>query len=203
MALHYATSPLTVTAILWPDWRCWQLDIDSAISDARLAVLHSKTGVRVDVIRHSTLRQINTHTPWVNTLATRGIRRYTGLSYCAHCLLEDHQPYYRRHWRFAWVCICPKHKIILSHRCTHCSSALQPHRHKPEAGSLANCAVCGHTLISTNETLVSEDEIQCHAQLANLFSSGTGEIFGVSHTAQSWLDHARYLLLFIRRSMRQ
>jgi hypothetical protein len=75
-----------------------------------------------------------------------------GLQYCAQCLAEDREPYFRRRWRVAYCTFCPDHATLLHDRCFRCGSPVAFHRRelgKPlllAAGPMSICHQCGFDL---------------------------------------------------------
>ncbi len=77
------------------------------------------------------------------TLATRiiGFRRTTmWTQFCPRCLEESN--YYRKHWRYAPVTVCPKHAIRLYASCPQCGQPINFHRIHILHSSKAICDKC-------------------------------------------------------------
>ncbi|MET3136420.1 putative RNA-binding Zn-ribbon protein involved in translation (DUF1610 family) [Undibacterium sp. GrIS 1.2] len=43
-----------------------------------------------------------------------------GFAFCPDCLREDHEPYFRKSWRYTFVVSCNKHERLLSDECDNC-----------------------------------------------------------------------------------
>jgi transposase-like protein len=73
--------------------------------------------------------EVGYHAPWVlaRHLRVRPQRRF-GLQYCPSCLVSDEVPYFRRHWRLAFVVLCPTHRVLLLDRCQKCGAAVSYER---------------------------------------------------------------------------
>lgn len=54
-------------------------------------------------------------------------RTLHGQQFCAACLQEDEEPYFRRRWRIALFVVCEKHRILLRDFCPRCSSPVSFH----------------------------------------------------------------------------
>jgi len=98
------------------------------------------------------------HGVWRHVLplsnANRSRLKY-GLQYCPQCLMEDSDPFYRRHWRLTFSVACDWHCCWLRDRCPSCSSSIAPYRVGVSGGrngvELNNrlCAFCGESLTHT------------------------------------------------------
>ena len=68
---------------------------------------------------------LSTKPSWLIPLTAHRSKQY-GSSYCAECLCNDAQPYYRVAWRFAFVVSCPEHGTLLRDRCPTCARPAWP-----------------------------------------------------------------------------
>jgi transposase-like protein len=93
------------------------------------------------------------HAPWVlaRHLRVPHQKRF-GLQYCPWCLVSDKEPYFRRHWRLAFVVLCPAHRALLLDRCQKCGAPVSYERQSPntftynEPWILTQCHQCGTDL---------------------------------------------------------
>lgn len=77
-----------------------------------------------------------------------GRRRGEWTQACLHCLATDPRPYFRLHWRFAFITECVVHRVELIAACPRCAGSLdfpamdrghpRPERHWP----LSKCPSC-------------------------------------------------------------
>ena len=88
---------------------------------------------------------------WVLHVGQAGThRRWSGLQYCAQCLADDREPYFRLTWRLAFNVWCQHHRILLRDSCAACEGLVVIHRDRVGArtggrGSpLVYCSFCGH-----------------------------------------------------------
>lgn len=151
-ALAQGCSPATLTGYIWPNWRCWGVDIDRGASVDKIKHLSNITGVQDVLIKRmfpSTYLPNQPYTgtqPWLLTLGIRSVQRSRGVQFCPLCLLGDKQPYYRLYWRLGWHTYCEKHRILLLDQCPHCHSSVILHRLNPTAKHIAICHQCGFDL---------------------------------------------------------
>lgn len=102
---------------------------------------------------HPLLRKLNTersrHLIWVvSPKAAAGVGAH-GAMFCPHCLATDEVPYFRWHWRMAFLNACPIHNIQLIDQCPKCQRPPWPagagvrERIAPGFQSLDVCWHCG------------------------------------------------------------
>ena len=132
-------------------------DIDLCKDPATLKTLAEKTNTPSARLFASTLvsyegrlaEELGYHSPWVlaRHLRVRPQKRF-GLHYCPWCLISDGEPYFRRHWRLAFVVLCPTHRALLLDRCQKCGAPVSYERQSPnsltsnEPWTLTQCHVC-------------------------------------------------------------
>lgn len=152
-ALAQGCDPLTMTGVVWPQFRAWTLDLDRGVDDHRLVSLSASSGVEASTFKNSFLRRDaeaiagyqleRTGTwPWILTLGSRNRRRTAGMQCCPKCFLESKEPYFRRTWRFAWHTSCPHHDVCLIDRCPRCNSLVMPHKLLAQDMHLGKCSNC-------------------------------------------------------------
>lgn len=92
-------------------------------------------------------------TPRLRWVLTLGQHSESGPMFCPECLRTDGQPYFRAHWRYAFLTECPVHQSALLDKCTHCGQLIWPAavkslaRQKPWR-SLTDCPHCQFDLKS-------------------------------------------------------
>lgn len=92
--------------------------------------------------------------PWLlPTTIDNNVRRRTGLQFCPACLASDPAPYFRRHWRLAFVTSCTRHGTLLRDRCPHCQAPVHQH----ETALPTHCSKCMGTLCEDSPTLARHD----------------------------------------------
>ncbi len=78
------------------------------------------------------------YTPW----SPRG---KNGIRYCAMCLKNDQEPYFRKQWRYSHYTICPIHQCLLEDRCPSCNSLIIFYK-IPWDSKIYLCHKCGFDL---------------------------------------------------------
>lgn len=79
-------------------------------------------------------------------------RQGFGLQFCAQCLREGPEPYFRKSWRVAFNTVCVQHQCMLRDRCPNCGAGVAFHRRDMKqcdvvvTDSLAGCHQCGFDL---------------------------------------------------------
>ena len=141
----------------------WNRDIDRLAPVWLLNALSRKTGLARSIVANTTFRpytgilfrnrRVRGQLRWILPLQIyHRKRRGYGLQYCAQCLAEDREPYFRRRWRVAYCTFCPGHATLLNDRCFRCGSPVAFHRRelgKPlllSAGPMSICHQCGFDL---------------------------------------------------------
>jgi hypothetical protein len=141
----------------------WNRDIDRLAPAWLLNALSRKTGLTRSIVANTTFRpyagtifrnrRVTGQLRWILSLQIyHRKRRGYGLQYCAQCLAEDREPYFRRRWRVAYCTFCPDHATLLHDRCFRCGSPVAFHRRelgKPlllAAGPMSICHQCGFDL---------------------------------------------------------
>jgi hypothetical protein len=143
----------------------WNRDIDKLAPDWLIHKLAECTGTSIQGVMETTLKsyegvlyehhQPNGNTKWILPL---GVYHRThgnfGLQFCPHCLAEDTEPYYRKHWRLAFYTECEKHQVLMLDSCPNCSAALNFHRAEMGVrsllrGSTIHCHSCSYDLRSS------------------------------------------------------
>lgn len=92
---------------------------------------------------------------WIVPIVLRHSRSATHtLPCCPICLNRDAQPFYRKHWRYAFYAICPEHGL-LRNDCPHCGhpySYLTADRLRSTntcSGTIGHCRGCGSNFSGT------------------------------------------------------
>lgn len=152
----------------WPEHTLWRGDVDLHADDDVLGVVSERTGVgraRVEATTLASLRgwlfpgvSRSWRTAWVlpgNHSAPapfQPLLRSDGssyrLQYCPLCLSEDKEPYFRLHWRLAFVTACERHERELDDQCPKCGGPIVPRladtldRASARSPDLARCYRC-------------------------------------------------------------
>jgi hypothetical protein len=141
----------------------WNRDVDRLGPDWLIREVSTHTGETPAAIRATTLRVYEGKLyrsfreygvlKWMLTLAIyHRTRRGHGLQYCARCLAEDPEPYFRKRWRVALCTYCVRHNAMLRDRCPRCQSPVIFHRlelGRPRhavGAKLCYCFQCGFDL---------------------------------------------------------
>lgn len=148
----------TFCDIAWPRKAIWNRDVDKLADKEIVRLLAQKTGTSYERAFATTLAAFEGYlyekhnpygsTPWLMPLGIyHRLRKRRGLQYCPACLTEDPDPYFRRHWRLAFVTVCVKHGLELLDCCVRCRSPVNFHRVKADA-PLSQCYRCKKDLAS-------------------------------------------------------
>lgn len=148
----------TFCDIAWPRKAIWNRDVDKLADTEVVRVLAYKTGTIYERAFETTLAAFEGYlyekhnpygsTPWLMPLGIyHRLHKRRGLQYCAACLTDDRDPYFRRHWRLAFVTICVTHGRELLDCCVRCRSPVNFHRVETDA-PLSRCYRCKKDLAS-------------------------------------------------------
>ena len=151
----YGMEPDRFCARVWRRYGFWQRDLDKGMDDELLLVLAEKTATPRDRILATTFRGYAGYhetqlsdaarepTPWLRYFGLWSPRIDSPwLQYCPYCLREDAVPYFRRHWRLAFVAVCILHRRRLLDRCTNCMALVRFHQLAPDVESITQCYNC-------------------------------------------------------------
>ena len=149
----YGVAPRRFCASVWHDPAFWCRDIDKGIYTDVLHVLAERTATPPSRVLDTTLRGYlgyppwelahNRRPPWLLSIGLRGGRRQQPwLQYCPYCLRDDDDPYFRRHWRLAFVTVCPHHYCRLLAGCIACGAPCNLHQVPSDAAAITCCHRC-------------------------------------------------------------
>lgn len=187
----------TLNAIVFPQVKIWNRDIDKCATEEFLELLEMKTGVCFGELRKTRLQEFEgkiyeKHNPKGNTVwimpvgVFHSVRRQFGLQICPACLAEDKLSYYRKIWRLSFITICQKHYYQLFDECPDCSQPIMFHRNelgsrnKYRIQSLTVCSFCGtdwtKAKIDRGNQYITEIEVTFQQKLLNTINSGWFEL---------------------------
>lgn len=161
LSLLHRTMPSTFTNLYLPETKnkLWSSDLDLQADRTLIQAISEKSGIPPKCLRSMTLCDYEGYlfekankntggTQFVNPLGMRG-RKSTlpGVRYCAFCLAEDEQPYFRKKWRLAISTVCIKHECLLFDRCRSCQQPLSPYI-SCKNGLAWFCYKCGRNIAS-------------------------------------------------------
>lgn len=170
-------------------------DLDRHASDHLLAGISRRTAIPCACLFRATLRSYegslieklrkSGSEKWLLPIGvTRGYGERFGIQFCPECLSSDKAPYYRRHWRIAFVTLCDHHHRLLLDRCPHCRSSVNPVRSEVALPfdrldeTLIRCFYCGQDLRdSEDQARVSRRVILRQKSLVRLAERGSGQVF--------------------------
>lgn len=201
-ALAQGCDPMVLTGVLWPRWRAWTRDLDRGLSEDRIDALVVKSGLCRNQLEEATLRPVvraiaphlvesRTSWPWVMAQGSRNRRRFGGLQYCPHCLVEDPRPYFRRQWRLAWHIGCEQHRCLLADHCGHCRAPVEPHRCHARDEVQTLCPNCRHDLRATKTEPACADVLAFQLSADAVLSVGSGTWAGETLDSAAWFSAAR------------
>jgi hypothetical protein len=131
----------------------WNRDIDKGLDGHLLQVLIDHTAAPAARVLETTMsgyrgfpiQELYDHglSAWLLSIGVRDGRRHRAwLQYCPYCLQDDEDPYFRRHWRLAFVTVCPQHSCRLLDRCAVCAAPCNIHQVPHDADTMTRCYVC-------------------------------------------------------------
>lgn len=128
----------------------WSARLDRDLPDHLLQVLADHTGVAQDEIAALSLVpdplvQLRLPLSPLPSAAPLAAFQPSWLQYCATCLSEDKNPFFRRTWTLAARVTCFKHGCRLRDRCPSCGCGVAPHR-QDRLVPQQFCAFCGASL---------------------------------------------------------
>lgn len=100
--------------------------------------------------------------PWRDVLPSAGLNRRSKV-WCPHCFEEDVEPYDRLLWRIAVVAACPKHRVLLTEACPHCSSKLPLRGYTAVPGFCVRCSRSLAQPRASELSAVSDDDSSARA----------------------------------------
>ncbi len=208
-SLVQGCNPLDLTGVIWPDWRCWTVDIDRGVSTARLHHLSKLSGISVEAYINATLVNLSQTiqgkysctravSPWVLALGARNRRRHGGLQCCAACLDADKSPYYRLQWRLAWYTACSTHSCLLLDSCPDCTAPLEPHRLNVRHKSICVCATCGFDLRHSPLRPVKIAALSFQKAADAVILQFHGSFGKTRATPDEWFSMTRWIVSLVR-----
>ncbi len=122
--------------IVWPKEKVGLLNVDIFPETRILETLANRTGVPMVKVQATTFaeyegRLFTASLPgqhrWIlyRGSITKVEATHFGQQYCADCLLEDEEPYFRRQWCLALVVFCLRHSLQLRDRCHECEQPVR------------------------------------------------------------------------------
>lgn len=188
----------TFCTLLWGKQPIWNRDIDKCADGRILTVLECRTGATHERILATTLAAYEGklyerhnalgNTFWIMPLGIyHRVRRMHGVQFCARCLAEDKEPYFRRTWRLALATVCIKHRCTLYDACPRCDAPVNFHRDelgergKQVATTMARCFVCRFDLRESSISAaceVCDDSLKYQSGLIEAMESGWIEVAG-------------------------
>jgi len=156
-------------------FQVWNRDVDRLAPAWLVNELSARTGTPLEVAHGTTLRvyagvlypklRASGVLQWIQTLKMYHRKREGfGLQFCAQCLREGPEPYFRKSWRVAFNTMCVRHQCMLRDRCPNCGAGVAFHRGDVGRNdavfidSMAGCHQCGFDLgESIAEPIISYD----------------------------------------------
>lgn len=131
----------------------WNRDVDKGLDDNLLQALIDHTATPPARVLETTFSgyrgfpipelYAQRRSAWILSIGLRGHRRHRAwLQYCPYCLQDDVDPYFRRHWRFAFVTLCLQHESRLLDRCAACAAPCHIHQLPHDADTMTRCYAC-------------------------------------------------------------
>ncbi|MGJ8586286.1 MAG: TniQ family protein [Marinosulfonomonas sp.] len=211
VALGNGCDPMTLTGLLWSDWRCWTMDMDRKVPDDKLHVLSVAAGIEREQLSFANLyslaRLIREPTtdralwPWITTLGARNTSRRAGMQFCPECLRSDLHPYFRLQWRLAWHTVCEHHGHRLVDRCPDCQSPVAYHCLDATDKQITQCHRCAREL-QTAETASGSMAALTFQRSADSLLRGERLNFAgrTVQSCQDWFSLASFMVTLVRRA---
>lgn len=117
----------------------WTRDIDISAPSSLLQKCAKLSNESLEAVEETTLQQAvrrlhpdgkrASFTPWMLNLGIyHRTRTSPGWQFCPDCW-EEHDPYFRKSWRLAFMTHCDRHpETQLVDHCSHCEALIVPHR---------------------------------------------------------------------------
>ena len=200
IAQTYMLSPHTLTRMILGNVAVWNRDLDSSLAKKHL----KQIGYRVSVDAATALE--TSLAPWRGQLQPKQrppgflagvlrvgvyhrLRRRHGLQYCPDCLREDRMPYFRRHWRLAFLFGCPRHQCRLLDACSACDAPVMPHR--ATALDVRRCHDCLENICEPSERL-SDGEFSSLTRIIDRWEHDAGRFESRQVPFRTWLAVLRF-----------
>ncbi len=211
-ALENGCDPLVLTGSIWPKWRVWTTDIDRGIPISKQSALILASGLDASLFQQAALSldaelfsscslPVHGLWPWILGLGARNRSYKGGIQFCPCCFADDLKPYFRRHWRFAWVTGCSLHGVRLIDSCSQCRKPIEPHRLEAiNAVELSACSSCGFDLRHAVAMRALPCALSLQEKAFTAINNGIVEINDELWLPEQWFDACRHLMMIIRRS---
>ncbi len=130
-------------------------------------------------------------------------RHYFGLQFCAKCLEQDEEPYFRRTWRLAFSVACDWHGCLLLDRCPSCGAPIRPHRLGvgdrmfSTRQNLAQCQTCSGSLVKVVVTQERPELIEFQRLLLATLDRGWISIAGRCVHSIAFFEGLHLLMSFL------
>lgn len=176
--MEYGIKPSKLATIIFEDTDAWKSDLDVYLNPK-----HTRALLKNTVVSENTITDLafytscdyfynqtgkTTQVKWVMPLGLKTRNKSFGLQYCPCCLNEDgDKPYFRRHWRLAFMTCCTDHSVKLHDRCPNCYQPIDIKRlqkreekilYHPQ--DITHCSNCQFDLRQTKFVITSEEEYE-------------------------------------------
>lgn len=175
-ALNFGMKPSQLATLITENVEAWKPDLDVFINPVLAKNIAINIGMDQSILYRLSFygscdyfynqTEKTSQVKWVMPLGQKLKNKQFSLQYCPCCLAEDgKRPYFRKHWRLAFMTACPYHSVQLHDRCPKCHNPIDLKRlqknvedvlYHPE--DIAHCSKCGFDLRETDYVLVSKDE---------------------------------------------
>ncbi len=208
-ALHYGMDPLSLTSLIWPEWRALLCDIDRGLSPEATSLLERFTGAEPAHINSLMLSgsysalfidglSASSMLPWVVSRGSRGRVCLMGMPYCPQCLVEDSVPYFRQAWRMAFTIACIRHRCQLRSSCWHCGCAVQYSLLSAENVHLDCCWRCGANLSEASWEPCNPVALAFQQVAVNVLFRNAGYYGDHLLSATQWFTVNRYMVSLVK-----
>jgi len=212
-SIALGTDPVSLSSVIWGDWRPWTVDIDRSVDSEKLEALAKLTGLNRSKFENMTLRPIVEQIlgessldvkkawPWVIPTGNRNRTRTNGLHFCPLCLSEA-TVYFRKSWRYAWNVGCHEHGVRLVGNCPSCNAVISPHLATYKDHELSRCMFCHFDLTLSLSTKVHPDAMWLQILMNEALKGRFDNVPTSIPDEVELFEIVHYLIMFFLNSMR-
>lgn len=159
---------------------------------------------RMTVLHNDRLRIDTPEWPWLIPIG-RSHRSgpHTGFQFCPMCL-KSGEPHFKWHWRIAFVCCCPTHRILLQDKCPKCGNSIHATsqglwglRAEPRMDYLIRMERCRHCQFDLRHTPTKPASELLVSRQKALVEKVEAAGKGTNGSAADWFAVLRHILTLI------
>lgn len=102
------------------DTKIENLETNTKLKSELIGNLESYIGMPISITKKISFKVSTQYNEWdfLN-------KPSSDVKYCAFCILDDSQPYFRYYWQLKFITFCLNHKCLLFDKCPHCLQPIQ------------------------------------------------------------------------------